>query len=625
MMQRKKAFRSKLIFMLTAFFVLSFAGNAHSGELIIDSLVSDHGPASGGGGVAIVGSFFSEGMSISFDGIPATDIKVYFPVWVTCKAPPHEAGSVDIVVTTPNGQSASCEQCYTYDPPPQISEISPAHGPASGGAIMNIKGENFLEGMTVAFGGIPAGDVVLVSDTEATCTTPGYEAGSVDVVVTNPDNQSASCQACYVYDPPPTITQMEPCPAYAGTSVSISGENFADGATITFDGIPATEITVSSSSLSHCKTPANAEGMPREVLVSNPDGQSDIYACTSLPSPKIVAPIAYGRGPVSGGTEITIMGYHFLEGVRVAFDGIPASDVRLISDTKIRCITPGHEEGTADVAVTNPDNQMDTCTGCYTYEAGFSISPSHGTTEGGTEITIKGENFSEGIAVSFSDTSAMDVVFLSSSEIRCQSPANQTGTASITLTYSDGGTDTCTDCYIYLSPSEQPIKIGKVSDPQGLGCQTSSAILWSSEIMALNPPKRVWAIIILPNLDPLTPITELPSAELEDSDNDGIYEGRYEYFDLVNETYKIGFYAENEEGYSALPLPSSVIRTCQKGDLDRDDEIGLKDVIIGLKVLTEMSVSLPDDPAYKIIDADGDEKVGLAEVVYILRKLAESP
>ncbi len=620
-MQKEKFFRSKHIFIIIAL-IFSFAGKAHSAELLINSVVSDHGPASGGGSVAINGLYFFEGVSVSFDGIPATDIEVYFSVWITCKAPAHEAGSVDIVVTDLAGQSVSCEKCYTYDPPPQITGISVVHGPVSGGTLVSIKGENFLDGMAVAFDGVSGKNVVLISDTEISCITPEHEAETVDVSVSNPDKQSAICEACYTYNPRPVITQMEPCPAYSDTLVTISGENFAAGVAITFDGIPGTDIHFVSSSQISCKTPFQAEGMPREAMITNPDGQIASYACPALPTPMLTSPVIPDYGPVPGGTEITISGYHFIEGVRVTFDSVQANDVRLISDEKIRCVAPENAAGPADVAVINPDNQRDNCKDCYTYKAGFTIVPVYGTTEGGTEVAIKGENFSEATTVSFGDIPAGDITLISSSEIKCKSPIYDVGVTDVTLTLPDGQADICTDCYTYLSPSD-PLKIGKVCETQELDCKTASANLWIGEVIALNPIRRVWAIIISPETDPDVPITYLPTVEFEDSDNDGIYEGTFEDFTATGAAYKIGVYAEDEGKYLAVPpLETSVTRICRKGDIDRSGDIGLKDALIALKILVQINVSMPNEPTYKIVDTDEDEKLGLSEVIYILRKLA---
>ena len=57
---------------------------------------------------------------------------------------------------------------------------------------MTITGTNFVAGATVTFGSAAATNVVVVSGTQITATTPAGSAGAVTVTVTNPSGQSGS-------------------------------------------------------------------------------------------------------------------------------------------------------------------------------------------------------------------------------------------------------------------------------------------------------------------------------------------------------------------------------------------------------------------------------------------------
>ena len=83
-----------------------------------------------------------------------------------------------------------------------LTHIIPDNALASGGATLQILGENFQEGVTVTFGGIGASNVVLVSDAELSVTVPAGSRGAVEVIVTNPDSRSASIQFTYIDYPP---------------------------------------------------------------------------------------------------------------------------------------------------------------------------------------------------------------------------------------------------------------------------------------------------------------------------------------------------------------------------------------------------------------------------------------
>ena len=79
-----------------------------------------------------------------------------------------------------------------------LTHIIPDNVLASGGATVQIIGENFQEGVTVTFGGVEAGNVVRVSKTELSVIVPPGSRGVVEVVATNPDSRSASLQFTYI-------------------------------------------------------------------------------------------------------------------------------------------------------------------------------------------------------------------------------------------------------------------------------------------------------------------------------------------------------------------------------------------------------------------------------------------
>jgi hypothetical protein len=74
-------------------------------------------------------------------------------------------------------------------PAPTVSAISPTTGKTGGGETVTISGENFADGLAVLFGEAAAVAVTFISSTTITAVTPAHAAGSVDIVVTNKDNQ----------------------------------------------------------------------------------------------------------------------------------------------------------------------------------------------------------------------------------------------------------------------------------------------------------------------------------------------------------------------------------------------------------------------------------------------------
>ena len=81
----------------------------------------------------------------------------------------------------------------------------------------------------------------------------------VDIVVTNPDGQKATLSAAFEFQPSPVISAVSPAsgPAAGGTVLTITGANFAQGATVLIGDKPAENVVVSEDGSSiQAVTPA---------------------------------------------------------------------------------------------------------------------------------------------------------------------------------------------------------------------------------------------------------------------------------------------------------------------------------------------------------------------------------
>ncbi len=178
------------------------------------------------------------------------------------------------VTVTVNGQSGSLTNGFTYVVPPTVSSVSPNSGSTAGGTAVTITGTNFAAGATVTFGSAAATNVVVVNSTTITATTPAGSAGAVTVTVTNPGVQSGSLTNGYTYVVTPTVSSVSPNngPAAGGTAVTITGTNFAAGATVTFGGTAATNVVVVNSTTITATTPAGAGAVTVTVTVNGQSG-----------------------------------------------------------------------------------------------------------------------------------------------------------------------------------------------------------------------------------------------------------------------------------------------------------------------------------------------------------------
>jgi hypothetical protein len=291
---------------------------------------------------------------------------------ITATTAAHAAGAVNVVVTNPDSQSGTLPSGYSYgNPAPTVSSIAPSSGPASGGTPVTITGTGFQTGATVSLGGTAATGVSVGSSTTITATTAAHAAGAVNVVVTNPDSQSATLPNGYSYgNPAPTVSSIAPSsgPASGGTPVTITGTGFQTGATVSLGGTAATGVSVSSSTTITATTAAHAAGAVN-VVVTNPNSQSGTLPSgysykNPAPTLSSIAPIS---GPASGGTAVTITGTGFQTGATVSLGGTAATGVSVASSTTITATTSAHAAGAVNVVVTNPDSQSGTLANGYTY------------------------------------------------------------------------------------------------------------------------------------------------------------------------------------------------------------------------------------------------------------------
>jgi len=153
------------------------------------------GPTTGSITVTIIGTNLVGASGATFGGTPATSVSVINATAVSAITPAHAAGSVNVLVTTPNG-TATGTNVYKYVSPPTITGISPTLGPLDGGTAVTITGTNLADA-TVLFGSNPA-TVTTPGTTSIVVTSPaGSAAGAVTVTVTTPGGSATTTYRYY--------------------------------------------------------------------------------------------------------------------------------------------------------------------------------------------------------------------------------------------------------------------------------------------------------------------------------------------------------------------------------------------------------------------------------------------
>ena len=304
----------------------------------------------------------------------------------------------------------------------------------------------------------------------------------------------------------PTLSGVSPGRGATGggAGVTISGSNFAAGASVSIGGVAATGVTVASATTITATTPPHAAGAA-DVAVTNPDGQSGRLTGgfnyeTPVSAPPAISSVGPSSGPAAGGTSISIAGSGFNPGATVSFGAGTATSVNVTGSDTITAVAPAGNAGKVDVVVTNPDGQSGRLTEGFTYVAQGppappsppppgpaaptlgGVAPSTGTTAGGIAVTLSGSGFASGATVTFGGTAASNVTVSSGGTITATTPARAAGTVDVVVTNADGQTARLAGGFTYEAPAPPPGQVVVVTI-------TSAGVSPSS--LTISPGTRV--------------------------------------------------------------------------------------------------------------------------------------
>jgi hypothetical protein len=393
------------------------------------------GSMTGGNTVTITGTGLAGTTSVTFGGTAATSFTVNSGTQITAVVPASlGGGEVKVGVTTPYGFVTGA---YTYFAGPSIVSATPDAGPVAGGNAVVIAGDAFTDATAVTFGGTAATSFTVNSDTQITATAPAHAVGTVDIAVTTPSGTDTTAGGAYRYAALPNITgALSPNlgPIAGGLpAVDIPGTNLLGTISVTFDGIPGTDIFASDTDII-VTPPAHAAGTV-DIVVTTPGGvvqANSGYTYIALPTITTVTP---SPGPVAGGTLVTITGTNLNTTTLLEIDGVQTV-FTAVDDTHITFTSPAHAAGAVNVAVTTAGGLATRVNG-YTYSAApfiTSLSPDNGSTAGGTVVTITGSGFTGATAVGFAGTPATSFTVVSDTQITVTTPAHALSFSTVTVT-----------------------------------------------------------------------------------------------------------------------------------------------------------------------------------------------
>ena len=264
--------------------------------------------------------------------------------------------------------AATVQTDMVTTPAPWISRVWPATGSSAGGDRVAITGHHFTGISTARFGGVSGTNLVVVSDTRITVTTPADAVGNFRVRLVGP-GRSSGRDITYEFVDPPTVTGVSPSsgPIVGGTTVTVTGTHLGETCCVRVGGVTATDLDVISDRMLTVTTPAHAAGDVR-VRVFTPDtssSRSSPVGFTYLAGPAVTG-ISPSSGPTAGGTTVTITGTGFSGATSVGFGGSAAPSFVVVNDTTITAVTPPGTPGAVDVLVFSPGGSAEVVDG-FTY------------------------------------------------------------------------------------------------------------------------------------------------------------------------------------------------------------------------------------------------------------------
>jgi len=337
---------------------------------------------------------------------------------------------------------------YRYYNDPKVWSIYPRYGLKDGGTRVDVWGENFLnfeEFTRCGFGSItvPAN---FVNSNYMYCFTPSSDVveKGIPFVVTLNGQQNTKERVDFWYYNKPSIQSISPSrgPDDGGNEIVIHGNNFDpfrfyeinnhNDTFCKFEGLTLMPATVHESTKISCTAPPSYVNRQTKVEISLNNQQfTDDNQIYSYYKPPYVFDMEPRQGPTQGGTNVTLVGTNFKEGIpfKCKF-GDHITEGHYISSSKVSCIAP--RNGKAEYVPLSIAFEKDLWSSgqakylYYNQPQVSRIEPSCGPETGYTQITVYGKNFINlglgTVHCIFNRTVHMNATVMEHDIIKCDSP-----------------------------------------------------------------------------------------------------------------------------------------------------------------------------------------------------------
>lgn len=267
---------------------------------LVQSVLPEAGPESGGSTITITGEGFGSGTpQVTIGGVPATSIQLQSSTRITAVTPPG-TGAATVRVTPAQGTgTGALSGGYRYVPEirtPIITSSLPVRAPQAGGTLVTVLGEHFLGSDDVAARVVlersgtvyPVTNLTVVDASRLTFRSPALSAGVYHLRVTTNEGFALLNFALTVPHPPVIDSCSAVSPRYLYLdenpgSVTVTGTGFGSGTPVVTIGGVSAEVLDSADSFVRFAVPASlAPGNPTIVVYpSTGAGAFEVASCVT--------------------------------------------------------------------------------------------------------------------------------------------------------------------------------------------------------------------------------------------------------------------------------------------------------------------------------------------------------
>lgn len=260
-----------------------------------------------------------------------------------------------------------------------------------------------------------------------------------------------------------------------GQLVEVIGSGFEPGLEVLFGGaaVPLADIQwQDANTILVLRHPAFGGVGAVDVAVRRP-GSDEFgvllagFRYFRTPRLTSVSPI---RGPVSGGSTITLTGEGFVDGTEVIFGANTQAEATLIDETTVQAVTPELPSGLLSITIRNVNGSATLPDAYQTFSPVrlSEIRPVIGNTAGGTNLLVRGTGFVPDSRVTLGDVEYSEALNnLQETELLVVAGPGTEGAVDVAVE-NENGSDALRNAFVYVDFSDPDSRIVAVTPSSDL-------------------------------------------------------------------------------------------------------------------------------------------------------------